>query len=132
MLLIAVLGLISVTGLFLYAAESAKKAQVASTAMITAISVAYDDSPWLDPSVAGTWSSTGTLPNLSSSGWVNGYWVTRSETGLAADVIATDPLSVPAGKVVMQSTRVDVVVRFSQGGNPAASFSTRLIRQATP
>jgi type II secretory pathway pseudopilin PulG len=131
MLLIAILGLISVTGLFLYASESAKKAQVASSAMITAISVAYDDSPWLDPSVAGTWTVTGTLPNLSATGWVNGYWVTRAETGLPADVIATDPASVPvANVVVMRSTRVDVVVRFTPGGNPVASFSTRLIRQA--
>jgi hypothetical protein len=126
-LLVVVLGLFSVTGLFLYGLRLANRAQAGSTAMATAMSLAVDDAPLLD--ATGQWSRTSSydLDDLNGSatarGYVNGYFVMRSESAVAADILAGT-----VGDVGSRSVRVEVDVYDNQGGELLASYTTRFVR----
>lgn len=126
MLLVLTLGLLSAIALYLYANRVAVKAQAASTAMATAISLAYDGAPFLDADQAAAWTISGTWPNRLASGYLNGYWVTRSESSNAADVVASDAAT---GSVVLRTVRVDVMVRDPARGATMATFALRLLQQ---
>ncbi len=126
MLLVLTLGLLSAIALYLYANRVAVKAQAASTAMPTAISLAYDGTPLLDADQMAAWTISGSWPNRIASGYQNGYWVTRSESSNDADIVVTDPAT---GNVVMRTVRVDVAVKDPQRGATLATFAVRLLQQ---
>jgi Tfp pilus assembly protein PilV len=126
MLLVLTLGLLSAIALFLYANRVAVKAQAASTAMATAIALAYDGAPFLDADQAPAWTSSGSWPNRTSSGYLNGYYVTRSEHSDSADIVASDAAT---GTVVLRTVRVDVTVQDPQRGANMATFALRLLQQ---
>jgi Tfp pilus assembly protein PilV len=128
-LLVVGIGLTSAVGVFAYAMRMSGEAQARSLAMATAISVAYDRSPLLDPDLAPDWTATTYDFNAAtgtgvSKGPINGMYAVRTETTVAADISAQD------GAVVHQrSVRVDVDIFETGGGKPVASFTTRLVRQ---
>lgn len=135
-LLVVVLGLFSVTGLFIYGLRLANRAQASSTAMATAMGIAVDDAPLLDPAVS-VWSRTATYGmddssgSALASGYVNGYYVIRREEAPEADIITGAP-GTPAG-VGARSVHVDVDVYEAQGGEHLASYTTRFVRtRSTP
>lgn len=127
-LLVVVFGLFAVTGLFMYGLRLANRAQAASTAMATAVSLAVDDDPLRDSAIS-TWTRTASYAmddasgSASASGIINGYFVRRTETAAAADILAGT-----AGAVGARSVRVDVDVYDAQGGELLASYTTRLVR----
>lgn len=131
MTLVVVLGLFSVTGLFIYGLRLATRAQAASTAMATAMSVAVDDDPWVD-GATGTWTRTLTYAmddrtgTAKASGIVNGYFIERRESAALEDVVSGTPGV--AGGVGARGVRVEVDVFDAMGGEMLASFTTRLVR----
>ncbi len=144
-LLVVALGLSAAAGLFSYGLRLSVDAQARSTAMASAISVAVDPRPLLDPDLAADWSSTTYDFDISSpaadplvaidSGLVNGYQVYRRESTVAADIIAmADPaidpgVTPPVRRVYARSVHVDVEVLDAAGGRVLASFTTRFVRQ---
>lgn len=124
-LLVVTTGLLSAIGLFLYGTRTAGTAQAASTGMATAISVAYDETPWHDPAFyqASDWTSVVTATGRTDRGFINGYWVERTETVTANDVIAQS-----SGNNVMYSARVDVAIKEATHGQTVASYATRILR----
>jgi hypothetical protein len=95
--------------------------------------VANDPQPYLSPAMQPSWSYTtyifddvvSTHLSATSSGFVNGYFVTRVETTAATDVIAY----VPNQGVQARSVSVAVDVFGNLGGNLICSFNTRFVRQ---
>jgi prepilin-type N-terminal cleavage/methylation domain-containing protein len=144
-LLVVALGLAAAAGLFSYGLRLSIEAQTRSTAMATAISIACDPRPLLDPDLVPDWVSTTYDFDESSaaadplvatdSGLVNGYQVFRRESTVAADIIAVaDPATYPAmtppvRRVYARSVQVDVEVLDAAGGKVLASFTTRFVRQ---
>lgn len=125
MLLVVTIGLLAVIGLFLHGTRTAALAQAASTAMPTAIAVAYDETPWQDPAFyeAADWTSTVTSAGRTDSGFINGYWVERVESWTTDDLVAQ-----VAGNPVMYTSRVEVAVKDANRGATVASYATRLLR----
>lgn len=124
MLLVITIGLLAVIGLFLHGTRTAALAQASSTAMSTAISVTYDETPWQDPAFyqAADWTSTVTGSGRTDSGFLNGYWVERVETWTVDDVVAQN-----AGAPVMYTARVEVAVKDANRGATVASYAARLL-----
>jgi len=139
-LLVVGLGLASVVAMVYFGIVNSLKAQAGSTAMITAMSVAVDRSPYLSPDVASAWTTTPTLGyNMddqvtalkeTSQGYINGYLVVRTETTGPTDIIATDtsPNS-GAVSVYTRSVLVKVDVYALLNGAIVASYNTRFVRQ---
>lgn len=130
-LLVVGVGLSSVIALAAYGRRIAGRIEGESIALATAISVAYDPQPRLDPAVAGSWSyvpydidGSGTLVS-TAEGYVNGVHVVRTETSRDQDVIARDGLA----HVQARSAQVRVVVSDSRNGGELISFMTRIVRQ---
>lgn len=130
MLLVVSMGLLAAVGLFLHANRLAARTEGQLTGMATALSIAYDSQPFFrDPDLAAQagWTAPPSLSanpyGHSAAGFVNGYYVSRSETSEADDIIAGAP-----GAVEARTVRVDVDVYEAQGGTRVASFSTRLVR----
>ncbi len=128
-LLVLGIGLAAAIGIFAYAIRMSGEAQARSIAMATAISVAYDRSPLLDPDLAGDWSATtysfdAASGTAVSRGPINGLYAVRTETTVPADIIAKD-----GANVHQRSVRVDVDIFETSGGKAVASFTTRLVRQ---
>jgi Tfp pilus assembly protein PilV len=124
-------GLFSVVALAAYGTRIAELAQGKAIAMSTAISIAFDPRPRLDPEVAGDWSympysidGSGILTS-TAQGYVNGLFVERIETSRPEDVLArsTD------GLVHARSAHVQVTVADANNGGELTSFATRIIRQ---
>lgn len=126
---ILVIGMFAIVGLVVYGLVQARHAQGHATGMVTAMSIAVDPSPLAE---SGAWNNSGwnrasydLTANRAilcdTSGWVNGYYVTRHESSVASDLIGT-----------VRSVAVSVEVREASGGVPVASYSTRLLRQSTP
>jgi len=137
-LLVVGLGLASVVAMVYFGIVNAQRAQSGSTAMITAMSVAIDPKPYVFNDVAPSWTGSGpysmddTANALSEStqGYVNGYFVHRSETTGPTDIIATAPPSAGGAQVVyMRSVLVKVDVYTLLNGAIVASYNTRFIRQ---
>lgn len=131
MTLVVVLGLFSVTGLFVYGLRVAARAQAASTAMATAMSAAVDDDPWID-AANSTWTRAQTyslddrIGTAKATGIINGYFVERRESAAFEDILSGIPGS--PGGVGARGVRVDVDVFDAMGGELLASFTTRLVR----
>jgi len=130
-LLVVGVGLSSVVALAAYGNRIAGKIEGESIALATAISVAYDPQPRLDAAVAGSWTyapydidASGTLVS-TAEGYLNGVYVTRTETSLDRDVLARDA----AARVQVRSAHVQVVVSDSRNGGELATFVTRIVRQ---
>jgi hypothetical protein len=129
-LLVVAIGLAAATGLFTYALKLSFDVQARSTAMSTAMTVAVDGTPLLDPDLAGDWQvvssyafddPTGTAV---TRGLINGYYAVRSERSDTTDIIAQDGAVVHA-----RAVQVDVDVFETVGGRLMASYSTRMVRQ---
>jgi len=137
-LLVIAVGLMGVLGLVAYGMSVANSAQNATTGMVTAISVAADPQPLLDPSMASSWSYTPYSMNATNStqvstaqGFVNGYYVVRTETsvdipGTYSDILAQDPTTMA---VYVRSAAVTVNVYDTLAGNLVTTYTTRLVRQ---
>ena len=131
-LMVAVFGLMGVVALVLWGNRLAADAQGHSTAMLTALTVAADPQPLLPAAAPSSWTYTpygmdgsGTLTS-SATGYLNGFYVVRSETSADGDVIARDPAS---NLVYARSANVQVDVFDTFMGTVQASYSTRLVRQ---
>ncbi len=128
-LLVVSIGLAAAIGLFGTALRVSVLAQGRSTAMATAMSVAVDPTPLLDPDLASDWTQVSTYAMDASSGtaeehgYINGFWVVRRESTASSDVLATD-----AGVVHARLVSVDVDVSEVTGGRILASFTTSFVR----
>lgn len=126
---ILVIGMFAIIGLVVYGLVQARRAQGHATGMVTAMSIAVDPSPLAE---SGAWNASewnrasydltaNRTITCDTSGWVNGYYVTRHESSVADDLVGS-----------VRSVSVSVEVREATGGIPVASYSTRLLRQSTP
>ena len=132
LLLVVSLGLFGVIGLVGYGTIIAARAQGETTGLATAVTVANDPTPLLAAARAGDWrftpynmDGTGNLTS-TANGYINGFYVVRTERSGDADVVARDPLT---NLVHVRSAVVEVEVYGSANGNPVASFTTRINRQ---
>lgn len=127
-LLVVTTGLLGVLGLVKWGLGTAAKAQGRLTGFATALSVANDPQPlhaleWtytpynFDDAASFEVSSTG-------RGFLNGYWVVRTEKSRATDVVATH-----GGSVYMRSALVTVEVFGSLNGAVLATHQIRIVRQ---
>lgn len=130
-LLVITLGLAGAISLIAYGARLSSQAQGEAIGMATAISVATDPLPRLPADMTASWTytpydfdGTGTMTS-TAQGFVNGVYVTRTETSLPADVIAR----AADNRVFARSARVDVTVYEGISGAEIASFTTRIVRQ---
>lgn len=107
--LVLMVGMLAVVGMVAWGIKQASRAQAASTAMATALTVIDDPEPLL----RADWTSFGG----TAQGYLNGYYVRRSETsaGTSSD-LATNGLV---------SLQIQVDVYESLDGLPVASLSTR-------
>jgi prepilin-type N-terminal cleavage/methylation domain-containing protein len=143
-LLVVGLGLASVVAMVYFGIVNSQKAQASSCALITAMSVAVDPTPYLSADVAPTWTYSApahynmddTTDPLSETaqGFINGFLVHRTETTGPADIIAQDISPVSGATVVYaRSVLVKVDVYAWLNGAIVASYNTRFIRQrSTP
>jgi hypothetical protein len=129
-LLVVVLGLLGAIGLASYGSVLASRAQGNSLGMITAVSIANDQQPLLDPAVSGDWlctplnlDATGTTTG-DASGYVNGFYVVRHEVSEPEDIIAKSGTKVYARRCTVQAT-----VYQTTGGRQIATFVTQIVRQ---
>jgi hypothetical protein len=143
-LLVIAIGLMGVLGLVSYGMHVSAAAQGRLTGMMTAISVAADPTPLLDPQLpAGSWSYTPYDMNTTQStltstakGFINGYYVERTETSVdrsganpaLTDIIAMDKAQTPP-EVYVRSALVTVNVYDTLGGELLTTYSTRVLRQ---
>lgn len=130
-LLVISFGLLGVVGLVLYGMNNAARSQGETTGMATAISVANDPAPLLGPETSSDWRFTpynmdgnGRLSS-TANGYINGYYVIRTEISDDADVAARDG----AGRVQVRSARVEVDVYATIAGSVVASYTCRITRQ---
>jgi hypothetical protein len=132
-ILVLIIGLGGVVGLVLWGQDLATTAQGRATAMPTAISVAMDDQPLLAPSLASSWTAgsydlDGTGPlTATATGYLNGYYVVRTETSGDADVVARDASS---NRVYARTVGVRVDVYDTVNGTIQASYDTHYLRQS--
>jgi Tfp pilus assembly protein PilV len=131
-LLVVIMGVLGAVGLATYGMKISHRAQGQSTGLATAISVATDPQPLLDPVVAPNWTYTpynldsAVAVTSTASGFINGYYVERTETSTPADIIAVEGATVHA-----RSAQVSVDVWDTFKGALVASYNTRIIRQRT-
>lgn len=132
-LLVVTIGLMGVVGLIAYGNRLSAKTQGETIAMATAISIASDPQPRLDPVIAADWSHTPydfdndiSIQTANSMGIINGMYVRRIETSKPADVIAK---SAAQSKIYARSALVEVTVYETLGGEPLASYAVRIVRQ---
>lgn len=128
--LILSVGMFGVIGLVIYGQRLATRAQAQATGMATAMSVAVDPSPLVPPAdwdatdwTRGAYDLTATSGTITctTSGWVNGLYVVRTETSVPEDIVGPG----------VRSASVEVVVREATGGRLAAGYTTRIMRQFT-
>lgn len=130
-LLVVVLGLLGAIALASYGGTLASRAQGTALGMATAVSVAADQAPLLDPAVAADWSCTpldidtptGTATG-SAKGYINGFYIVRSESSAAEDIIARS-----GATVLARTCAVRVEVFNATGGRSLATFATQIVRQ---
>ncbi len=119
-LLVVSLGVAAAVGMAMYGLGLGETAQGRATGMATALSVAVDPSPLLSPANQASWSQAGPSGIGRTTGWINGFYIVRTET-LGVTPIAgfsNDPVSVD----VYDGLR----------GHTVASYSTCITRQAAP
>lgn len=131
LLLVLAIGMGGVVGLVIYGMQVSAQARGAAIGMATAVTVAKDPTPLLDAEIAGDWTSAtydlsaGGTCTSECSGYVNGFYVVRTETSVPEDIVATGT----NGVVYLRSARVDVDVFETFKGSRVASFTTRILRQ---
>lgn len=130
-LLVVGIGLMSAVGLIVWGNQLGSRSQGETIALATAIAVANDPLPRLDPILISGWSYTAYDMDADSGtsearGYLNGVYVERTETSTASDIIARDAAS---GTVYARSAHVRVVVTEAIGGDELTTFSTRILRQ---
>jgi prepilin-type N-terminal cleavage/methylation domain-containing protein len=118
-LLVVSLGIAAVVSLTLYAEIMSERAQAKSTAMATALAVTIDPAPLLHPSAASQWNTTTVNGTITSTGWINGYYVVRVES--------TKLGSSPSPGFASNPVSVDVFGGVR--GTLVASYTTRLMEQ---
>ncbi len=129
-LLVVSIGLAAAIGLVTYALKLSLDAQGRSTAMATAMTVAIDADPLLDPDLASDWQEVSTYTFDAASGTtvtrglINGYYAIRTESADSFGILAQEGATVHA-----RAVRVDVDVFETLGGRMLASFSTQVVRQ---
>jgi Tfp pilus assembly protein PilV len=135
-LLVIVLGLAGVLALVNHGMGAAARARGASIGLATAVSIAKDARPLLDPNLQADWTyadytagfdNTTSTQSSSARGFINGFYVVRTETSAPQDVIAR--AKAPATTVYMRSANVSVDVFETIGGALVASYTTRILRQ---
>lgn len=105
-------GLLSATGLVLYGLRLHSLAHAREIGVVTAESVLGDAEPLpTDPAM--------TPSGASSSGFLNGLWVERRESG---------EVDISGGMGTLSSVYVTVDVYESQSGRPIVSLARRVIR----
>jgi Tfp pilus assembly protein PilV len=130
-LLVVSLGLFTIVGILAVAQRLSFKALAQSTGMATAVTVAADLHPWLDPT-ASDWIATD--PDLdapsyavNASGFVNGWYVERQEVSATADIVATDAVT---NHVILRSAQVQVqVYETVSKTQQVTGYVTRILRQ---
>lgn len=130
-LIVVGVGLMGAIGLISYGTRLSSKSQGEAVGMATAVSVATDPLPRLDPRLASGWSYTpydfdgNGVMTSTARGFVNGVYVERIETSGPVDVIARST----AGRVTARSANVAVTVYETISGAEIAAFTTRIVRQ---
>ncbi len=114
-LLVLVIGTLSTVAMVAYGISLTNVAQGRATGMATAMSIAVDYAP-LVPNGC-TWSGD----NFSAKGYVNGFYVTRTEQ-------AGDP--VPGTSIRTALVEVDVFETLQ--GRLVTSYRQRVIREGAP
>jgi Tfp pilus assembly protein PilV len=129
-LLVMTFGLLGVVGLVSYGMSIASRSQGVTSGMATALSVAIDPRPLLDQRTASSWEYTpydmdaaGDASSIAR-GHINGFYVERTETAKAADIIARD-----GGTVYTRAATVTVEVYEGFRGETVASYTTHIVRQ---
>ncbi len=117
-LLVLSLGIAATVALTYYAMAVSVRAQSKATGLATALSVAVDPAPLMHLGATAHWNSAGAGGIGTTSGYVNGYFVVRTEKAGSAPCpgFTSDPVSVD----VYDGFRSTVV----------ASYSTRVMHQA--
>ncbi len=137
-LLLLAIGLGAAIGMMLFAARRAEETRMLQLAMATAMTVAYDPTPLLDPVVAASWSAAGvdlddaaTADQLAQTrGCINGFYVIRREMAARDDLIARDA---GAGIGYGRLARVHVSVFVQSNGAEITTYSClRFLRRGTP
>jgi len=110
--MVLTMGLISACGLTLYGLRLVAKSRAQTLALATATAVLVDPSPLsTDPSLSPNGAST--------SGYLNGLWVVRTEV---------DPVILD-GSAKLRSVTVNVDVYNGQNGDAVLSMNRRLLRR---
>jgi prepilin-type N-terminal cleavage/methylation domain-containing protein len=110
--MVLTMGLISACGLALYGLRLVAKSRAQTLALATATAVLADPSPLsTDPSLSPNGAST--------SGYLNGLWVVRTEV---------DPVILD-GSARLCSVTVNVDVYNGQNGDAVLSMNRRLLRR---
>ena len=116
-LLILAMGMMGAIALVISGLSRADEAQAQATALGTAMSVAVDPDPLLP--AGGTWTSS----KGAASGYINGYFVKRTEVDGGTQVDGASPKGFATRLV-----RVDVYQ--AMGGRLVASQTQRVLRVA--
>jgi prepilin-type N-terminal cleavage/methylation domain-containing protein len=112
--LVLSLGIATAVTVVLYGMRLTQTANGRNTGLPTAMSVAVDQSP-----IVGAGSSW-TVAGYNASGWINSYYVTRTET-----IEAVQP-TLPNG---ISAATVTVTVSTTQGGPVVCTYSQRILRE---
>lgn len=129
-LLILVLGMLSTVALVRFGVRVAQRSQIQATGMVTAQTVLIDRSPdsrapgaadWAVSSASGT-PGPGAAYSETIQGRVNGYFVRRSESSTAADVVDSRSRWVS----------VEVEVWTGEDGEHVTALKARQLRRWQP
>jgi type II secretory pathway pseudopilin PulG len=130
-LLLVGLGLTSILGLVLFATKRSETERLRSLGLATAMTVAYDDQPLLSAEASGDWNrsafpmdSTGATTTVETKGYINGFYIIRTESGDHADNHTSS-----SGTTYARPTRVQVRVYSYLSGSEIAAYACTLTRQ---
>jgi prepilin-type N-terminal cleavage/methylation domain-containing protein len=120
-LLVLSLGIVGAVGMSLYAIVIGDRAQGKATGMATALSVAIDPSPLLATNNT-TWQLSGPTGVGRTAGWINNFYVVRTET--AGPLQVANNTTIP---FTNNSVSVDVYDGFQ--GHEVAAYTTWIMRK---
>jgi len=115
-LLVLVIGMMSTIGMVVYGISLANVAQGRATGMATAMSIAVDYAPLIP--AGSTWSGD----TYNAKGYVNGFYVTRSEQNPGDIVPGTN----------IRTALVEVDVYETLQGRLITTYKQRVIREDAP
>ncbi len=130
-LMVISIGLLGVLALVAFGTSLVTKVNAGITGLATAISVAADPQPLLDPAVSSEWiyspyslSAPGEV-TCTARGFINGFYVERVEITEPSDIISKGA----NGVVYARSAHVEVKVYDTFQGKVVTTFITRIVRQ---